>query len=69
MRSTGMRLDEETLERLRSLSPHEVLRAVTDAIHGAGPAGSEDFLEVFDQLIERGILTSEQVEAFGDLDR
>jgi len=66
MRSMGMRLDEKTLERLRFLSPPEVLREVTDAIYGAGPAGSEDFLEVFEQLIEHGILTPEQVEAFGD---
>ena len=69
MRSPAIRLDDRSLERLRGLSPPEVLRAVTDAIYGAGPVGSEDFLEVLDQLIEQGILTPEQVEAFGDLGR
>jgi hypothetical protein len=66
MRPKGTRLDERTLERLRTLSPEEVLRSVTDSVYAAGPAGSEDFLDVLEQLVEEGILTDEQVEAFGD---
>jgi len=66
MAASGMRLDERTIERLRTLSSEEVLRTVTDSIYAAGPAGSEDFLDVLDQLVEHGILTAEQVEAFGD---
>jgi len=66
MRAKGMMLDERTLERLRTLSAPEVFRDVADAIWAAGPAGSEDFLDVLDQLVEQGILTQEQVEEFVD---
>lgn len=66
MHAKGMMLDERTLERLRTLSASEALREATDAIWAAGPAGSEDFHSVFEQLVEAGILTDEQVETLVD---
>ena len=55
-------LDNETLERLRELSPREAFRNVTDTIYRAGGVSSDDFLDVYEQLVDAGILSWEEIE-------
>lgn len=55
-------LDRETLERLRTLSPREALRNATDAVYRAGAVSSDDFLDVYEQLVDAGILSWEEIE-------
>ena len=56
--------DPETLERWRSLGPRGTYREVREALHRMGAASSEDFLEAFEELVERGLLTWDGIEAF-----
>ena len=56
--------DPETLERLSGLPPHLAYQEVKDAVYRLGPVSSEDFEEVFGELIEMGILRTDQVEEF-----
>jgi hypothetical protein len=58
------RLDPETLERLRTLPPREAFEECRRAVHRAGRAGSEDFLEIYEQLVEAGIVSWEEIEGF-----
>jgi hypothetical protein len=58
--------DFETIERLRALTPRAAYDAVKSALYRHGPTTSEDFLEAYEELVEEGILTWEQVEEFGD---
>jgi hypothetical protein len=60
----AVRLDAETIARFRTMSPEDVFRQVTDAVYAAGGAGSEDFLDVYEQLVEEGILRLDQVRPF-----
>lgn len=62
----GVRFDEETLERFRTMSPHEAFRAARTAVFGTREAGSEDFLDIYEQLVEEGILSWDQVEQFDE---
>ena len=57
-------LDRETLERLRSLPPKEAFRSATDAVYRAGAVGSDDFLDVYEQMVDAGILSWEEIEEF-----
>ena len=61
-----MRFDDETLDRFRVLAPPEAFRAAKHAVWAAGPVGSEDFLDIYEQLIEEGILTRDQIEEFDE---
>lgn len=54
--------DRETLEKLRALPPERALARARDALYRAGPVGSEDFLEIYRQLVDEGILSWDQVE-------
>ncbi len=56
-------LDPQTVERLRSLPPSQALAEVRDALFRAGEVGSEDFLDVIEQLVEAEVLTWGDVEA------
>jgi hypothetical protein len=60
----AVRFDDKTLERLRSLDPDDAFREVRDAVYSLGDVGSEDFLGAYEQLVERGILSWDQVEEF-----
>jgi hypothetical protein len=62
----GMRFDEETLERFRAMSPKEAFRAARTAVFGARESGSEDFIDVYEQLVEEGILSWDEVEQFDE---
>lgn len=58
------KFDEETIERFRELPVAEVLDRAKDAVYMTGPVSSEDFRDVYRQLVEEGILTWSQVEQF-----
>jgi len=60
----ALRLDEQTIERLRSMGPEQAVGAARDAVFATGEAGSEDFLDLYEQLVEEGILSWDQVEQF-----
>lgn len=57
-------VDPETLERLRTMTPRQAYQTARDAVYRSGAVSSEDFLDVYDQLVDEGILTWEQVETF-----
>jgi len=56
--------DRETIERFRSLPPRQALEQAKNAIYRAGQPGSEDFLDIYEQLVDESILTWEQIEEF-----
>lgn len=56
-------LDPETVERFRHLAPREALAELRLALFRAGAMGSEDFLDVIEQLVEAGVLTWADVDA------
>jgi hypothetical protein len=59
----SVKFDPETLERFRAMTPQQICREVTDAVHRApGDKGSEDFLEALESLVEEGILSWDQIE-------
>jgi len=58
-----VKFDPKTLERFRAMTPQQIYREVTDAVHQApGSTGSEDFLEALESLVEEGILSWDQIE-------
>ncbi|HXI02274.1 MAG TPA: hypothetical protein VNI57_03775 [Candidatus Saccharimonadales bacterium] len=57
-------LDAESVERLRTKSPKDAYRQVKDSIYKAGAISSEDFLDAFEQLVDAGILSWDQIEEF-----
>ena len=56
--------DEQTLDRLRNMSPREAFEAAKDAVYRSGAVSSDDFLDAFDTLVEHGVLTREQIDEF-----
>ncbi len=56
--------DPETLERLRTMTARQAFSVAKEAVYRSGPVGSDDFLDVYSQLVEEGILTWEEVESF-----
>ena len=58
----GIRFDDRTLDRLQSLEPKDAFQAVQDAVFAMDDVGSEDFLSACEQLVDRGILSWDQVE-------
>ncbi|UCF67821.1 MAG: hypothetical protein JSV80_00555 [Acidobacteriota bacterium] len=59
----GVRLDEKTIQRLRAMKPENAYQAAKNAVYATGECGSEDFLDLYEQLVEREILTWEQIDA------
>jgi hypothetical protein len=57
-------LDPETVERLRALTPRQAFEQAKSAVYRSGAVGSDDFLDVFEQLVDTGVLTWEQIEEF-----
>lgn len=57
-------LDKETIEQYRSLSAREAFEQVKSAGYRAGAVSSDEFLDLFEQLVDEGILTWDQVEEF-----
>lgn len=56
--------DESTLERFRGMQPREVYEEARDAVYRLGSATSEQFADVYDELVDKGILTWSQIEEF-----
>ena len=60
---TGI-FDPQEIESLRKLPAREAFERVKDALYRRGDAGSHDFLDAFQELVEAGVFTSEQLEEF-----
>jgi len=56
--------DLETMERFRKADPREAFWEVKSSIYRTGGATSEDFLNAFEELVDAGILSWEQIEEF-----
>ena len=56
--------DPETLDRFRTLPARRAYEEARDAVWRAGAATSDDFLDVYQELVDAGILDWEQIEAF-----
>ena len=56
--------DPDTLDELRALPPRAVYDRVREHLYRTGATGSDDFREAFEDLVEEGLLTWEQVEEF-----
>jgi len=60
-----IKFDPETLERFRHLTPQEIYSEVTEAVHRSPvTAGSEDFLDALEVLVDEGILSWDQIQNF-----
>ncbi len=56
--------DTETLDRFRGMSPREAFEEARTTVARFGAATSEDYVEVYQALVDEGILSWEQIEAF-----
>jgi len=56
--------DSETVQRLRTQNPREAYHEVKTAIYRAGESSSEAFLDAFEELVDAGVLTWDQIERF-----
>lgn len=56
------RLDSESVERLRRMTPREAYMDLKNTLYRAGAVSSDDFQDAFQQMIDAGILTWEQIE-------
>lgn len=56
--------DPETLEVFRKLPPRQAYEKVRDHVYRSGAVSSDDFRDAFEELVDHGILTWEQVEEF-----
>ena len=57
-------LHPDTVEWLRGLPPRKAYKEAREAVYRSGPVSSEDFLDVYEQLVEEDILTWDQINAF-----
>ena len=60
----AIRFDRETIEKLRAMPPREAIEQARRAVFQSGSVGSEDFLDIYSQLVEEDVLTWDQVNAF-----
>ena len=57
-------LDFETLDLLRTMSPRQAYDAARQAVYRSGAVSSEDVLDVYEQMVDEGILSWDQVGEF-----
>ncbi len=57
--------DRETIERFRAMPAREAYEEAKRAVYRSGPVSSDDFIDIFSQLVDEGVLTWDQVEEFG----
>ncbi len=57
-------LDSESIERLREMSPHKAYMDLKSTVYRGGAVSSEDFQSAFEQLVDAGILTWDQIDEF-----
>jgi hypothetical protein len=56
--------DESTLERFRKMRPRAVYDEARDSVYRHGAVTSEEFLDVYEELVQKGILSWAQIEEF-----
>jgi len=56
--------DESTLERFRGMKPRDVYAEARDAVYRLGSTTSAQFADVFEELVDKGVLTWGQIEEF-----
>ena len=56
--------DSETIERWRRLGPAATYREARASLFRQGASSSEDLLDAFEDLVERGLLSWEDIEQF-----
>ncbi len=56
--------DAETIDRFRKAEPREAFWEVKSSIYRTASASSEDFLNAFEELVDAGIFSWEQIEEF-----
>ena len=59
------RLAPEALDHLRDLPAQQMYETVRGLVYQA-EGGSGDYLELMEELVEQGLLTAEEIEAFED---
>jgi hypothetical protein len=60
-----MEMDDKTLDRLREMEPRAAYAAIKTAVLASpGGSSSEDLQAAFDQVVEAGILTWDEIESF-----
>ena len=58
----GVQLDRETIDRLRGLDPRQALETAKDWLWAVGSAGSEDFQDLYGQLVDEGLGNGRSVQ-------
>ena len=56
--------DPEQIEELKKLPLQEAFERVKNALYKSRDAGSHDFMDAFEELVEAGVFTPEQLEEF-----
>ena len=56
--------DPDSVRKLREMPPREAYQQVKDTLFRMGGVSSDEFAAIFDEMVERGILTGEELEAF-----
>ena len=57
-------LDSESVERLQRLPPRQAYMDLKQIVFRGGAISSEDFQTAFEQLVDAGILSWDQIEDF-----
>ena len=60
----AVEFDEETLARFRNMPSLQVYNEAKNAVYRSGAVSSDDFLDVFEILVDRGILSWDQIREF-----
>lgn len=60
----AVEFDPETLARFRTMRATDVFREAKDAVYRAGSTSSDDFLDMYEELVRQGLLSWDQVEEF-----
>jgi len=60
----GVTFDPETLQRWERLGPATTYREARESLFRQGASSSEEFLDAFEELVDRGLLSWAEIEAF-----
>jgi hypothetical protein len=56
--------DDDTLDRWRRLGPRATFEEARKALYRLGASSSEDFRSAFEELVESGLLSWDDIEQF-----
>jgi hypothetical protein len=56
--------DSDTIERFRTMAPRDAYERAKDAVYQHGAVTSEEFNDVYEELVRRGVLTWTEIEEF-----